>query len=283
MDPEDPSAVWAAITGWLTSPEGGLRWAKNIAFFIVTLMVFKFRASLCGGLMHKTLSMSKVKTSDLLRDFFVNSTRKVVFFVGAIIALSMLEVNIGPFLAAMGAVGFVVGFALQGTLGNFAAGIMILLYRPYDIGQAVTVAGVTGKVDAMTLVSTTLLTLDNQTLVVPNGSILGDIITNITGNDTRRVDLTFGIGYDDDIAKAQSILEEVAKSHPLVLKDPEPVVKLHELADSSVNFICRPWSKTSDYWAVYWDLTRTVKERFDAEGISIPYPQQDVHVHQVAG
>jgi len=120
--------------------------------------------------MHKTLSMSKVKTSDLLRDFFVNSTRKVVFFVGAIIALSMLEVNIGPFLAAMGAVGFVVGFALQGTLGNFAAGIMILLYRPYDIGQAVTVAGVTGKVDAMTLVSTTLLTLDNQTLVVPNGS-----------------------------------------------------------------------------------------------------------------
>ena len=220
------------------------------------------------------------KTSALLQDFFVNTVRKVTFFVGLVIALSMLGVDIGPFLAAMGVVGFVVGFALQGTLSNFASGLMILMYRPYDIGDAVSVAGVSGKVDAMTLVSTTIKSFDNQKVVVPNSSIWGDVITNITGCDTRRVDMVFGIGYDDDIEKAQKLLEEILTAHPKVLKDPAPVVKLHELADSSVNFIARPWSTTSDYWDVFWDVTRTVKERFDAEGLSIPYPQQDVHMYE---
>ena len=164
-------------------------------------------------------------------------------------------------------------------LSNFAAGIMILLYRPYDIGNWVTVAGVTGGVDAMSLVSTTLKTGDNQMVVVPNGSIWGGIITNITGSKTRRVDLTFSIGYGDDIAKAQGILERLVSEHPLVLREPAPVIKVHALADSSVDFICRPWTKTGDYWNVYWDLTRSVKERFDAEGVSIPFPQRDVHVY----
>jgi small conductance mechanosensitive channel len=198
-----------------------------------------------------------------------------------VIALSMLEVNIGPFLAAIGAAGFIIGFALQGTLSNFAAGVMILLYRPYDVGDYVDIAGTAGTVDAMSLVSTTLKTPDNQIVVVPNGQIWGNVITNVTGSPQRRVDFTFGIGYDDDVDKAASVLEDILTSHKLVLKDPAPTIKVHELADSSVNLIARPWVKTSDYWTVYWDVTREVKKRFDAEGISIPYPQQDVYMHQV--
>ncbi len=216
-----------------------------------------------------------------MRSFVVNVAQKLVFFIGIVIALSMLEVNIGPFLAAIGAAGFIIGFALQGTLSNFAAGVMILLYRPYDIGDYVDIAGTAGTVDAMSLVSTTLITPDNRIVVVPNGQIWGNVITNVTGSTMRRVDFTFGIGYDDDIDKAASVLEEIIDNHPLVLKDPAPAIKLHELADSSVNFVVRPWVKTSDYWTVYWDITRAVKKRFDAEHISIPYPQQDVHMHTV--
>jgi small conductance mechanosensitive channel len=132
----------------------------------------------------------------------------------------------------------------------------------------------------MTIVSTTLMTLDNQKVVVPNNMIWGDKITNVTGTDQRRVDMVFGIGYSDNIAKAQRILEDILLKHQAILKDPEPVVKVHELADSSVNFVVRPWVKTENYWNVYWDVTRTVKERFDAEGVSIPFPQRDVHLHQ---
>jgi small conductance mechanosensitive channel len=192
----------------------------------------------------------------------------------------MLEINIGPFLAAMGATGFILGFALQGTLSNFAAGLMILIYRPYDIGDFVSVAGASGTVSAMSLVSTTLRLPDNQVVVIPNNSIWGGIITNATGAETRRVDMTFGISYRNEIEKAQAILERIVKDHPLVLASPEPVVRLNELADSSVNFVVRPWVKTGDYWTVYWDVTRQVKEEFDRSGISIPFPQREVHVYQ---
>ncbi|HHH39690.1 MAG TPA: mechanosensitive ion channel family protein, partial [Sedimenticola sp.] len=137
---------------------------------------------------------------------------------------------------------------------------------------------ISGKVKSMNLVSTSLMTFDNKLMIVPNNSIWGNVITNATGSDQRRIDLTFGIGYEDDIDQAQKVLEEIVNNHPKVLKDPAPVIRVHELADSSVNFICRPWSKTADYWTVYWDITRAVKERFDAEGISIPYPQRDVHI-----
>ncbi|MDH3885049.1 MAG: mechanosensitive ion channel family protein, partial [Desulfobacterales bacterium] len=220
--------------------------------------------------------------SELLKDFIVNIIRKLIFIVGLVVALSMLEINIGPFLATIGAAGFIIAFALQGTLSNFAAGIMILIYRPYDIGDLIDVGGTFGKVDAMTIVSTTLMTVDNKKVVVPNNKIWGDTITNVTGTDKRRVDMVFGIGYSDDIAKAQKILEEILVKHAAVLKDPKPVVKVHELADSSVNFVVRPWAETDNYWDVYWDITRTVKERFDAEGVSIPFPQRDVHMHQAA-
>jgi len=176
VDVSDAGSSWALVTGWLTSSEGGLRWAKNILLFILTLIAFKVLAKILGTATRK--AVSKVSgASELLKDFIVNSTRKVTLAVGLVIALSMLEVNIGPFLAAIGATGFILGFALQGTLSNFAAGLMILLYRPYDIGDFVNVAGASGTVSAMSLVSTTLRS-DNQVITIPNGSIWGGIITN---------------------------------------------------------------------------------------------------------
>jgi len=280
VDVSDASATWTVLTGWLTSAEGGLRWAKNIIFFILTILIAWVLSKVVSKAVKKAISNIK-SASALLKDFIVNISRKAIFLVGFVVALSMLEVNIGPLLAAIGAVGFIMGFALQGTLSNFAAGIMILIYRPYDVGDLVDVAGTFGKVDAMTIVSTTLRKPDNQKIVVPNNMIWGDIITNITGTSKRRVDLVFGIGYGDDIAKAQKILEDILAGHESILKDPAPVVKVHELADSSVNFVVRPWVATDNYWDVYWDITRTVKERFDAEGVSIPFPQRDVHIHQV--
>jgi len=281
VDVTDAGAAWTVITGWLMSSEGGIRWAKNIVFFLVIILISWILSKIIGKAIQKAIAKIQ-SASALLKDFIVNISRKAVFVVGFIVALSMLEVNIGPLLAAIGAAGFIMGFALQGTLSNFAAGLMILIYRPYDVGDLVDVGGMLGKVDAMTIVSTTLRKVDNQKVVIPNNMIWGGIITNITGTSKRRVDMVFGIGYGDDIAKAQKILEDILANHEAILKDPEPVVKVHELADSSVNFVVRPWVATDNYWDVYWDITRSVKEQFDAQGVSIPFPQQDVHMHQVA-
>jgi small conductance mechanosensitive channel len=154
---------------------------------------------------------------------------------------------------------------------------MILAYRPFDVGDFVEAAGVTGKVKDMNIVSTRILTVDHQTLIVPNSKIWGDVIRNVTAQSERRIDMVFGISYEDEIPKAERILGEILTSHDKVLNDPEPVVRLHTLNDSSVDFVVRPWVRTEDYWDVYWDVTREVKMRFDREGISIPYPQRDVH------
>jgi small conductance mechanosensitive channel len=182
-------------------------------------------------------------------------------------------------LAGLGVAGFIVGFALQDTLGNFASGGMILIYRPYDVDDYVEVAGAAGLVKKMTLVSTTIVTFDNQTLVIPNSKIWGDVIKNVTHQRVRRVDMEFGISYGDDIDKAQSVLQSVLDEHDKILPKPEPLIVVNSLGDSSVNIAVRPWVRTEDYWSVYWDLTKAVKQRFDREGISIPFPQRDVHFY----
>jgi small conductance mechanosensitive channel len=211
---------------------------------------------------------------------FVNTAGNVVWIVGILVALSQLGFALGPLLAGLGIAGFIVGFALQETLGNFAAGMMILIYRPYDVGDLIEVVGVFGKVSAMSMVSTTILTLDHQTLVIPNGKIWGDVIKNVTAQKVRRVDMVFGVSYSDDIPKTERLLEAILAENPLVLDDPEPMVRLHTLNDSSVDFVVRPWCKTSDYWNVYWAVTREVKMCFDREGVSIPFPQRDVHLYE---
>ena len=279
VDVTDASATWTTITGWLMSPEGGFRWAVNIVQFVVIVLAFYLLSIVAGKGTQKALSKSKTFSS-LLREFLVMSSRRLVLFIGFFVGLSALEVNIGPVLAIIGAAGFVIAFALQNSLSNFASGILMLIYRPFDIGNTINVAGVLGKVESMNLLSTQLRTPDNQQVIVPNNSVWGDVITNVTGITQRRVDLVFGIGYSDDVDKAQKILEEIVSGHELVLKEPEAIVKLHELADSSVNFICRPWVKPENYWNVYWDITREVKRRFDAGGVSIPFPQRDVHIYQ---
>ncbi len=216
--------------------------------------------------------------SHLLRRMIISTARNLVVIFGVLIAISQLGISLGPLLAGLGIAGFIIGFALQDTLSNFASGVMILLYRPFDVGDVVDAGGVKGKVSSMSLVNTTFMTFDNQRLVVPNNNIWGSVITNVTAQKKRRVDLMFGISYGDDIERAEKILHEIVASYDAVLDDPEPMIKLHELAESSVNFIVRPWVKTDDYWDTYWDLTKAVKKRFDEEGISIPFPQRDVHV-----
>ncbi len=279
VDVTDASATWTTISGWLMSAEGGFRWALNIIQFLVIVIFFYILAIIAGKATKKAFSKTK-NFSKLLRDFLVLTSRRLVLVIGLLVGLAALEVNLGPVLAVVGATGFVIAFALQNSLSNFASGILMLLYRPFDVNDLISVAGTTGNVESMNLLSTQLRTPDNQLVIVPNNSVWGDVIVNITGITERRVDLVFGIGYSDNIDKAQKILEEIVNGHELVLKDPEAVVKLHELADSSVNFVCRPWVRPDNYWDVYWDITREVKRRFDAEGVSIPFPQIDVHLFQ---
>ena len=278
VDVSDMEATLKTIAGWLLSDEGGLRWLKNLALFVTIVLVFMFIARLLARAVERVMAKSR-QTSQLLADFLVVSVRRLVQVIGVLIGLAALEINVGPLLAVIGAAGFVIAFALQDSLGNFASGILIMVFKPFDIDDLVEVGGVLGKVKSMNLLSVLIHTPDNKAVIIPNNNVWSDSITNVTGTDTRRVDLIFGIGYDDDIEKAQGILEDVVSEHPLILKDPEPVISVHELADSSVNFVCRPWVKTDDYWEVYWDLTRSVKQRFDKQGVSIPFPQRDVHVY----
>ena len=278
----DATSYWAAVraeaTSWLTADDGGKLLVKRILAALVILLICWLISRIAGNLTAKVLAHHP-RASSLLENFARRTAGGVVFVVGLLMALSVLGVEIGPMMAALGAGGFIVGFALQETLGSFASGMMIMVYRPFDVDDYVSVSGVEGTVKELSLVSTTLLTIDNKVLVIPNKKAWGDTIVNFTGKSERRVDLVFGIGYDDDLQLAIDVLRQVAKDHELVFDSPDVVVEVGELADSSVNLICRPWVKTEDYWTVYWDLMREVKLRFDAEGISIPFPQRDVHVH----
>lgn len=253
--------------------------ASRALVFFGTMLAFWILGRIARRVVARALDSERLHGSHLLRETLVSLTGKVVLVLGLVVALSFVGVELGPVLAGLGIAGFVMGFALQDSLSNFAAGTMILLYAPFDVGDAVEVAGVTGKVAGMSLVSTTILTFDNQRIVVPNGKIWGDVIKNITAESIRRVDMVFGIGYSDDIPRAESILARIVAEHPKVLDEPEPVVKLSNLGDSSVDFVVRPWCATEDYWDVRWDLTRQVKLAFDQAGVSIPFPQRDVHLH----
>ncbi|MDX1396579.1 MAG: mechanosensitive ion channel [Gemmatimonadota bacterium] len=197
-----------------------------------------------------------------------------------IAVLGLFGIPTASFVAVLGAAGLAVGLAMQGTLSNFAAGVMLLVFRPFQVGDVVETGGATGKVEAIGIFTTTLNTPDNVRVIVPNSDAFGGVIKNYTGNEIRRVDLVMGVSYDDDLAVArQTIVDTIAEADG-ILSDPEPVVALHELADSSVNFVVRPWCSTEDYWAVRWDLTEKLKLALEAAGCSIPYPQRDVHLFE---
>ena len=273
------SQAWLKNVSNYIIDNGGAVFFK-IVIFLLILLVFHYLSRAAAKILRKSLSKAAVPVSSLMEDMAVNMGRRIVLLIGLLLALSQLGFSLAPILAGLGVAGFIIGFALQDTLGNFASGLMILIYRPYDVNDLIEAAGVQGRVQSMNLVSTNILTIDNQTLVIPNNKIWGDVIRNVTAQKHRRIDMTFGIGYSDDIEKAERILIDILQAHALVLSDPEYTVKLHALGESSVDFIVRPWVETENYWDVYWDITKAVKVRFDAEGISIPFPQRDVHIYQ---
>jgi len=229
---------------------------------------------------NRAIDSAHVQMSHLLRRMVVSTGRNLIVVLGILIALSQVGISLGPLLAGLGIAGFIIGFAMQDALSNFASGMLILLYRPFDVGDTVEAGNVRGKVRSMSLVNTSIMTFDNQSLIVPNNMIWGNVIKNVTAQKTRRVDLVFGISYGDDIEKAEGVFRDIVDAHDKVLESPEPMIRLNELAESSVNFIVRPWVRTEDYWDVYWDVTRAVKLGLDKAGISIPFPQRDVHVHE---
>ena len=259
----------------------GARWMFQALMIALVLAGFSLLSRLTRNLVGR--AVARAGFSQLLKDTATSWSARVVMMIGIVVVLGQLGVQLGPMLAGLGIAGFVLGFALQDTLSNFAAGGMILAYQPYDVGDIIEAGGAMGTVKKMSLVSTTILTFDNQTLIVPNKKMWGDVIRNITTQHTRRVDLTFTVGYEDDVAKVERLLNEIVVADPRVLKDPAPVIKLNQLADSSVNFVVRPWVRQQDYWEVYWDLTRAVKLRFDEAGIKFPFPQRELHVNMVAG
>ncbi|HXV78029.1 MAG TPA: mechanosensitive ion channel domain-containing protein [Candidatus Polarisedimenticolaceae bacterium] len=265
-------------TTWVV--DNGPRFVFKGLIFLVILLMFRLLARVVRRLVARAVAASKLNLSQLLQKMVVSVSGNLVLGIGLLVALSQLGFALGPILAGLGIVGFILGFALQDTIGNFAAGLMILIYRPYDVDDMIDAAGVFGRVSAMSMVSTTVLTIDNQTLIIPNGKIWGDVIKNVTAQRIRRVDMTFGVSYEDDVARTEHVLAQILAEHPKVLKYPDPVIKLHSLGDSSVDFVVRPWVKTDDYWDVYWDVTREVKMRFDREGIHIPFPQRDVHLYE---
>ena len=269
--------VYSEVVRWLTDPTGGIAYLKSIAWVVAALFGLWILAKLVRRLVFRWLN--KLSTlSRLLTNFLAGAVYWLVILIGLAIALSMLGMDVGPIFALIGGASFIFAFAFQDTLGNFASGLMIMVNRPFDEGDVVDLAGVVGKVKSVTIVATTIVTADNQVIVLPNRNVWGNLIKNMTANNTRRVDLIFGISYEDSIDDALEIMKEVTEAHPAVLPDPEPVFKVHELADSSVNFICRPWVRTEDYWAVYWDLTQQMKKAFDEKGISIPFPQRDFNI-----
>jgi len=268
---------WGKASVDLMTREGPRLIFRLLLVLFILFAFFQFSKLVQKGV-DRALGSARVRISHLLHRMIVSTVRNLVVIFGVLIAISQLGVSLGPLLAGLGIAGFIIGFALQDSLSNFASGLMILMYRPFDVGDWVEAGEVKGKVSHMSLVNTTFMTQDNQRLVVPNNMLWQSVITNVTAQRTRRIDLMFGIAYGDDIEKAERVLQEIVTEHEAVLDNPEPKVKLHELGDSSVNFIVRPWVKTGDYWDTYWDITKAVKIRFDQEGISIPYPQRDVHV-----
>lgn len=247
---------------------------------IVILILGRWVAKMLRKLVQRL--MNKAKVDPTLVTFVGNLTYVALMTFVILAALAQLGVQTTSFIAVLGAAGLAVGLALQGSLSNFAAGVLMIIFRPFKVGDFIEGGGAAGTVEEIQIFTTQLKTPDNKTVIVPNAKMTSDNIVNWSVKGTRRVDLVMGIGYGDDIDKARQIMGEVLAEDPRILTDPAPTIAVVELADSSVNFVVRPWVNAADYWGVHFDVTEKIKKRFDAEGISIPYPQRDVHVYNHA-
>jgi small conductance mechanosensitive channel len=259
-----------AVTAWISI------YSIKIVGALLIFIIGKWLARKIADLFSRLMTKNNVDVAVI--GFVTNLSYYALLVVVIIAALGNLGVNTTSFLAIVGAAGLAVGLALKDSLSNFAAGVMLIMFRPFTVGDVVSTAGVTAKVEKITIFNTLFCTPDNQLVIVPNNKIISDIITNINAKDTRRIDLVVGISYSDDMAQTKEILEGLAKKDSRILEDPAVTIAVAELADSSVNLVFRPWVKTEDYWAVKFDLTEKIKTSLDEAGISIPFPQQDVHL-----
>lgn len=250
----------------------GLKIIAAIAIFLVGKWLSGVLSRAVGRV------MGRAGTDEMLVKFVANLVYAALLAFVVLAALAQLGIQTTSFIAVIGAAGLAVGLALQGSLSNFAAGVMLIVFRPFKIGDFIEAAGTSGVVEEIMIFSTRLKSPDNKQLHVPNGSIMAGTIVNYSTKNQRRVDMVFGCGYADDVRKAKALLEEIVRDNPLVLPDPAPTIGVLELGESSVNFAVRPWVATADYWDAYFQINETVKQRFDEAGISIPFPQRDVHV-----
>ena len=257
--------------------ENGADFLVRLVAFVIILLVGKLLVGWACRALRASMGRSK-NVSELMVDFSVNVANKVLWVLVLLVGASQFGVEVGPFVAGLGVTGFILGFAFQDALGNLASGVMIALNTPFRLGDYVEIGGIAGAVKEMNMMATTLTTPDNKKVVVPNKAVWGTAITNYTALDTRRVDLAIGIAYGEDIGKARETLLAAVTSCEGVLDDPAITVEVVEMADSSVNFVVRPWVKTADYWPVCFRANQAMKEALDAAGISIPFPQMDVHL-----
>ena len=273
---EEISINWAGL--WTQVQIVGLDFGIKAAVAVVIFVIGRMLARIVSNALHKVMQAQEV--DKILESFVCNLAYWALMTFVIIAAINQLGVQTTSLIAIMGAAGLAVGLALQGSLANFAAGVLIVMFRPYRVGDFVEAAGVSGVVVQVQILTTVLKTGDNKQIVVPNGQIMGSIITNYSANDTRRVDMVIGVSYEDDIDKVRATIRQLVDADDRILKDPECQIVVAALADSSVNFNVRPWVKTADYWGVMFDLTEAIKKRFDQEGISFPFPQQDVHLYR---
>jgi len=259
---------------WELLPVYGIKFVAAVAVFIIGRWIAKILTRIVRRLMERS------KVDPTLVKFTGSVTYIALMAFVIVAALAQLGLQTTSFIAVLGAAGLAIGLALQGSLSNFAAGFLMILFRPFKVGDFIEGAGTAGTVEEIQIFTTQILTPDNKTVIIPNAKLTGDNITNWTVKGTRRVDLVFGIGYGEDIDKARQIMADVIAKDSRILKDPAPTIAVYELADSSVNFVVRPWSKAGDYWDVYFDITENIKKALDAEGVNIPFPQRDVHVYK---
>jgi len=257
----------------------GLANLINIPVGIVIFFLGRWMANLFAGMVKRILVARK--TDAPLRDFLVTIVRVTLTFGALIAALEFLGFDTTVLVTVFAAASLAIGLAVKDTLSNFAAGVMLIVFKPFTIGDFIEAAGVAGVVESIGIFSCYMKTGDNRVIIVPNSHIYGDVIINASAKPTRRIDLTIGVGYNDDLQKSEQLLLQCIAADERILSEPEALVAVTELADSSVNFVVRPWVNAADYWDVRWHLIRQIKLTFDAEGISIPYPQQDIHLHQV--
>lgn len=264
--------------------EKGIDWLiANGTNLLAAILIFVIGKWIAKFITKKTKKiMESRKVDPALISFATNMIYFMLLIAVVLAAVQKVGFQTTSLVAVLGAAGLAVGLALQGSLSNFASGVLIIIFRPFGIGDVITAGGVTACVKEIGVLVTIMATPDNKKIIMPNSAIMAGAITNITAFDTRRVDMTVGVGYSDDLDKVANIIEEVIAADERILKDPAVTIAVSELADSSVNFVVRPWVNKADYWGVFFDFQKNIKQRLDREGVSIPFPQQDVHMHQVS-